>query len=516
LDPDKLYRQIFLRAGWGIAVLEGERILMENPCLRAMRGLEGDTPSRRETRLTGLFPPEDRPAWKRAVREASETGRSAFESEQVRADGSRFAVRVELTRIDAPAPSGDGHLLAAAIFDISEQKRKEEERDLLESQLIQAQKLESFGLLAGGIAHDFNNLLSTIIGFSDLVISRLPEDDPCLEHLRHIHEAGMKGAALTRQILTFSKRQAKKASLTDCREILDGMLGMLSRLLGEHVSITLDCAPGHHAVTADQGQIEQVIMNLAINAAQAIGANGRIGIHLDRRDIKPAEAEAHGARPGRFVRIRFEDNGRGISPDILPRIFEPFFSTRTDEGGTGLGLATVRAIVARHQGFITVESTPGEGTRFHIHLPMAREDTVRRQPENQTARRPGGRETILVVEDDDQVRGFIIEAVRHEGYQPLSAASGEQAAELLADSQVDLVLSDIVMEGMNGVELAGLVRERHPRTKVLLMSGYTDDILARHGADTLKDDILCKPITPADLLHHIRAALDEPGGQVFA
>ena len=508
---EQLYRHIVLHAGWGIAVLDGLTIVLANPCLHLMH----DRPA---GALIGqsvleLAAAGARGQWERAAAEARRRGRRIFECEQVRADGESFCARVELTAIGG----GTDPLLSAAIFDISVEKRQGEEKRLIEQQLVQAQKLESFGLLAGGIAHDFNNILSTVIGFSDLLMAGMDDDDPALPHLRHIHEAGTRGARLTRQILAFSKRRHKETAIIDCAELLTGMTSMLSRLIGEHITIDITLPEDGPAclVEGDQGQLEQVIMNLALNASQAMGKSGRIEMKLAHRRVDPSAA-GEGRPAGPYVYLRFADNGPGIAADVLEKIFTPFFTTRAGEGGSGLGLATVRGIISRANGWIEVESAPGHGTCFHIYLPAAREndaaagtdlhpDLDAAEPETDNA------PVILVVEDDEHVRDYIVEAMRRAGYTPLPAANGVEAAKALGDTPVDLVLSDVVMDGMNGVELARLVRERHPGTRVLLMSGYTDDILARHGAADLTDSILLKPIAPAELLRQVRECLERPG-----
>ncbi len=393
------------------------------------------------------------------------------------------------------------------------------ERVALEEQLRQAQKLEAIGRLAGGVAHDFNNLLTVINGYSDLVLQSLATDDGLAAHVRDIRQAGERAAELTRQLLSFSRKQVVQPQVLDLNAVITASGTMLQRLIGEDVELTTRLAPHLDSVRADPGQIQLVLTNLAVNARDAMPGGGRFVIETGAVEWSVAEARLHGARrPGRYVTFAASDNGCGIDPADRERIFEPFFTTKEPGKGTGLGLATVFGIVSQGGGYIDVHSEPGSGSRFVIALPAvpAREWADQPPaPESEITGAVAPEATILLVEDEEAVRRIARLALETRGYRVLEAAEG-RAGESLFDAcggAVDLLVTDVVMPHMNGRQLAAALRARKPGLPVLFMSGYTRDV-SEGGEVSERDDLLQKPFTPSMLARRVRAALaaraDEP------
>ena len=392
---------------------------------------------------------------------------------------------------------------------MTEQQQNDHEH-ALQAQLLQAQKMESFGMLVGGIAHDFNNLLSGVIGFSELALSSLPSEHKSVPYIESIRQAGEKASDLTRRLLAFSRRQAMEPAPVNINSLLDGMASMLSRLIGEHIEIVLQTGEPVKTVIADQSQLEQVVMNLMVNARDAMPEGGTITVSARDVTLDEEFGRREGGSGGPHVRIRVTDTGSGISPELQEKIFKPFFTTKGEEQGTGLGLSTVSSIIERHRGFIKLTSQPGKGSTFDIYLPS---DPSAR-PGNRATVRPEtdlrGSETILVVEDDTTVRHLLVETLRGGGYSLLSAASAEEAAQLLKERRepLDLLLTDIVMTGMSGIKLAALVKEQRPETRVILMSGYTDNVLEQHGVRQDDPLFIQKPLGAQELLTRVRKVLD--------
>ena len=384
------------------------------------------------------------------------------------------------------------------------------ERRELEDQLRQAQKLEAIGSLAGGVAHDFNNLLSVILTYSELIGSGLAPDSPLLADLEQINGAGRRAADLTRQLLAFSRRQVLKPRVIDLNQIVGGMEKMLRRLLGEDVELTVLVPAAVAAVNVDPGQMEQVIMNLAVNARDAMPEGGKLTIEIARVDLDQAYASSHpNATAGPHVMLAVSDTGIGMDAATRARAFEPFFTTKEPGKGTGLGLSTVFGIVRQSAGTVWLYSEPGKGTTFKVYLPATG------QPLDSTAKRPPdlsllrGKETILLVEDEEGVRKVAHSILQRNGYRVIDAASGDDAL-LLWDqhADIDLLLTDVVMPRMRGGQLAERLQAMRPGLKVLYMSGYTDNAVVLHGV--LHSDVafVQKPITPAVLLTRVREVLD--------
>ena len=387
------------------------------------------------------------------------------------------------------------------------------ERHVLEEELRQSQKMEAVGRLAGGIAHDFNNLLAVMLGYTTLTLSRAGDPAVVTRNLEQIRTAAERAANLTRQLLAFSRKQVIQPRVVDLGGVVSELHTMLERLIGEDIELVTDVGSAKGQVKADRGQIEQVIVNLAVNARDAMPRGGRLAIVM--RDVvvdATIAREQASLRPGRYVRIDVTDNGAGMEPETLHRVFEPFFSTKEKGKGTGLGLATAYGIVKQSGGHIAVESAPGHGTTFRIWLPEVEEAAESAPPVSAPtgAAAPEGSETILLVEDEDAVRGLLREVLESAGYTVLQAASGAEALRVSRAhaGTVDLLLTDVVMPGMGGREVATLLAAQRPGLRVLFASGYTAEAIARHGVLEPGTDLIHKPFTPDALLRRVRERLD--------
>ncbi len=392
------------------------------------------------------------------------------------------------------------------------------QRKALEEQLRQAQRLEAVGRLAGGIAHDFNNLLTVIGGFSALLEAEIPPESRGREFLEEIKGAAERSAQLTRQLLAFSRKQILKSESLDLNQVVSSVERMLRRLIGEDVEVVTELGPDAGPVLADRGQIEQVLMNLAVNARDAMQQGGTITVSTAPATITPEWAAGYPYRvvPGEYVRLSVRDTGSGMPDEVLAHLFEPFFTTKEPGKGTGLGLSTVYGIVKQSGGYVWVRSAVGEGTVFDIFLPR-HHGAVEAPPreEKRPAPRPGPRSgTVLLVEDERVVRELAGEVLRGGGYRVLSARGAEEAL-LLAESlsgRIDLLLVDVVMPRMGGRELAEAVRALLSDVAVLYMSGYTDDDVLRYGVSRQECELLHKPFTPGDLLAKVREVLEGRNG----
>jgi PAS domain S-box-containing protein len=386
------------------------------------------------------------------------------------------------------------------------------ERHVLEEELRQSQKMEAVGRLAGGIAHDFNNLLAVMLGFTSLTLSRASDPAVVTRNLEQIRTAAERAANLTRQLLAFSRKQVIEPRVLDLGGVFSELHSMLERLIGEDIELVTDVGGAKGQVKADRGQLEQVIVNLAVNARDAMPHGGRLAIVM--RDVvvdATLAREQVSLQPGRYVRIDVTDNGAGMDPETLHRVFEPFFSTKEKGKGTGLGLATVYGIVKQSGGHIAVESARGHGSTFRIWLPEVEEAPEAAPVSAPTGTAaPEGSETILLVEDEDAVRGLLREVLEAAGYTVLQAASGAEALRVSRAhaGTVDLLLTDVVMPGMGGREVATLLAAERPGLRVLFASGYTAEAIARHGVLEPGTDLIHKPFTPDALLRRVRERLD--------
>ncbi len=413
-----------------------------------------------------------------------------------------------LTWCFVPEPAG--RRVIAFAFDISH-------RVDLENQLRQSQRLEAVGRLAGGVAHDFNNLLTVITGYCVLLLRRLGADDRIRREVLEIQKAGQRATSLTNQLLAYSRRQVLRPRTLDLNNVVADMDQMLRRVIGEDILLVTRTDPELGRVRADPGQLEQVIVNLAVNARDAMPRGGKLIVETHNADLDDFYARRHvGVRPGRYVRISISDTGAGMNRETRERVFEPFFTTKGQGKGTGLGLSTAYGIIKQSGGNIWAYSEPGIGTTFKIYLP--RIDDAAEDDDIQEPRRiaPGGSETILVVEDEPKVRDLIVEILGSQGYTVLPASCGDEALEICRrhKGEIRLLLTDVVMPGFSGPEVATIVSRCRPGIRTIFMSGYTDDAIVHHGV--IRDDVpfIQKPFSLDGLARKIREILDAPEREV--
>jgi PAS domain S-box-containing protein len=386
-------------------------------------------------------------------------------------------------------------------------------RKQLEEQLRQAQKMEAIGRLAGGIAHDFNNMLTAITGYSELVIMQLQAQDPLREYIEEIKKAGDRAASLTSQLLAFSRKQVLQPKVLDLNAIVTEMEKMLRRLIGEDIELRIRLKPELGSIKADPGQIEQVALNLAVNARDAMPKGGKLTIETANVYLDEKYAARHIAvKPGPYVMLAVSDTGTGIDDEAQRHMFEPFFTTKDVGKGTGLGLSTVYGIVKQSGGNIWVYSEIGLGTTFKIYLPLAGEGAQVYKPCTDVEEAMQGSETILLAEDEEVVRRLVHEVLKSYGYNVLEAGHGGGAFLICERHQepIHLLLTDVVMPEMSGRELAERLAQLRPEMKVLYMSGYTDDAIVHHGVLAANAPFIQKPFTPHALAHKVREVLGQP------
>jgi PAS domain S-box-containing protein len=385
------------------------------------------------------------------------------------------------------------------------------ENRLLQEQLLQSQKMEAVGQLAGGVAHDFNNLLTVVTSYSAMLLADLPEDDAARPDIREISEAAERAAALTRQLLAFSRRQVLEPRALDLNTVVSGLEKMLARLLPDNVRLATTLAPDLAEVYADPGQVEQVIVNLAVNARDAMPDGGSLTIQTTEAELDETYCRTHAdVSPGAYVMLAVTDDGIGIDAQTQARIFEPFFTTKDVGKGTGLGLSTVYGITKQSGGHVAVYSEPGIGTTFKVYLPRAQASAKLHPHALHGGQILGGIESVLLVEDDAQVRATASRILRRYGYAVIEASSGPEALQLCTDQKphVDVILTDMVMPSMSGRELASRIRNHYPNAAVAFMSGYTEDTLLRQGGAEPGTVFIHKPFTPHTLTDKLREALD--------
>jgi len=409
-----------------------------------------------------------------------------------------------------------GNQIAGAIANAQlfiERKRAEEERTALQEQLRQSQKMEAVGQLAGGIAHDFNNLLTVITGYSDMILRRLNQNDSMRGNAEEIQRAAEKAASLTRQLLAFSRKQMLQSKVLDLNNLVTNMDKMLQRLIGENIDLITLSAKDLGRIKADPGQIEQVLLNLVVNAKDAMPSSGKLTIEMANVELDENYARSHiNVKPGCYVMLSVSDTGCGMPPEIREKIFEPFFTTKEKGKGTGLGLSTVYGIVKQSEGSIYVYSEPGRGTTFKIYFPRIEEVTESIEPGAKITKSFQGSETILLVEDEEMVRRLARTILQDNGYNVLEASNGEEALRIAQEhgaKQIHLMVTDVVMPRMSGRELADCLESVRPEMKVLYISGYTDDAIIRHGVLEQGMAFIQKPFTPDALVRKVRNVLDK-------
>jgi len=510
-ETEERFRQVYDEAPVGYHELDKEgRIIRVN---------------RRELEMLGYTEKEllGRPVWKFVVEEeitrqvimAKIAGdvsfHETFERTYRRKDGTTLPVLIE----DRIIPDEKGRItgIRSMIEDITERRRAEEALRKSEEQLRQWQRVEAIGRLAGGVAHDFNNLLMTIKGCSELLLGELDARDSRREEVEEIRKAAERATALTRQLLAFGRRQVLQPQVLDLNEVVANMGRMLQRLIGEDIHLLTVLDAELWPVKVDPGQFEQVIMNLAVNARDAMPGGGKLTIETANVVLDEKYARRHvSVKPGPCVMLAVTDNGCGMDKETQSHLFEPFFTTKAKEEGTGLGLSTVYGIVKQSGGNIWAYSESGLGTTFKIYLPRVEEAVKTYKPKVVPTVSPGGSETILLVEDEEAVRAIVSKILQNKGYTVLEAHHGHEALQICKDHQgpIHLMVTDVVMPHMSGRELAERLTSLRPELRVLYMSGYPDKAIAHHGVLEAGTSFLQKPFTLSALECTVRDLLDAP------
>jgi len=462
--------------------------------------------------IKDICPAEDIPALYESVARNPEGVDAAGIWKHQKQDGT--IIEVEITSHSLVFAERRAELILA--HDITERNRLQAALLTSEEQLRQSQKLEAIGQLAGGVAHDFNNLLTAINGYSSLALQRLDEKHPIRSYLEEVKKAGDRAANLTRQLLAFGRKQMLQPLALNLNDVVADMNKMLRRLIGEDIQFTVKFDPALKRIKADPGQIEQVLVNLVVNARDAMPQGGHLTIETANIDVDREYAGKHfGVQPGRYVMLAVSDTGTGMDDETKARIFEPFFTTKEKGKGTGLGLSTVYGIVKQSGGNIWVYSEPGWGTSFKVYLQQDEGTTDPTEKPVVESAAQGGSETILLVEDEDVVRGLARKILEQSGYHVLDARNGADALRISGEhlEAIDLLLTDVVMPEISGKEIAERLTSLRPTTRVLFMSGYTDQAIVHHGVIDAQVEFIQKPFTPAALVRKVRAVLDrKPGG----
>ncbi|HEX5964184.1 MAG TPA: PAS domain-containing protein [Gemmatimonadales bacterium] len=499
------WARIFEHAGWGVAIIsaDGETIESVNPAFARMHGWTVDELRGRPMADLSVAGREDE--FLRQREALHDQGHHIWETERVRRNGVAFPAMIDATAVK----DADGTVLCYAVNvqDLTERRRAEE-------QVRQAQKMEAVGRLAGGVAHDFNNMMMIIMGFSDFLLTTLARDDPRWADADEIRKAADRAMHLTRQLLGFGRQQLVARSVLSLNEVVSGMERMLRPLLGEDIRLVTRLSVGLGGVEADYGQLEQVVMNLALNARDAMRGGGQLSIETLDVDLPEGYAYRHigiDIPPGAYVMLVVTDTGHGMSPEVKGRLFEPFFTTKPTTQNTGLGLATVYGIVAQSGGYIWVDTEPGRGTAFKICFPRvdAEDDTA--PPASAPPEPSRGSETILLVEDEQAVRNVATRVLMNQGYFVLAACNGEEALAIAekVGGAIDLILTDVVMPDMAGPELVERLLERWPGLRVVYMSGYARGDKVRAGMQDQETSFLQKPFSADSLVVMVREVLDQ-------
>ena len=456
---------------------------------------------------TDIRPPEDVPQMRARIRAAAaaEGVVSVGESRHRRRDGTLFDVHVTSSSLTF---GGRKAILAMAI-DITARKQAAAALEKLEGQLRQSQKMEAIGQLAGGVAHDFNNLLGVIIGYSELLLRDIAAGSPAARRMNEIRNAADRAASLTKQLLAFSRRQVLQPRVLDLNAVVSEAQTMLARVISENVELVTVLPPGLGRVRADPGQIHQVILNFAVNARDAMPRGGRLTLETRNVEIDSSNVDRHvGLAPGRYVVLLVSDTGHGMPPEVLEHMFEPFYTTKEQGQGTGLGLATVYGVVTQSGGHVEVESAVGLGTTFKVYLPRA-DGTPDEAPAVTTEALPPVSTTVLLIEDAEPLRDMVQEILEADGYRVIAAENAERALEAASShtGKIALVITDVVMPGMSGPEVAERLQVLRPGTRVLFMSGYTDEAIGQHGVIDSATHFIQKPFSAEALLRMVREVL---------
>jgi len=502
------FRAIYEGSAVGIALVDLEgRIMESNPALQGMLGFIWEDLNHKV--FDEFTYPEDKTAEASLYKDLIERKRDHYQIEKryIRKDGSLVWSRLNVSL--ALGAEGEPEFAIHMVEDITEQKR-------LENQFLHSQKMETVGRLAGSVAHDFNNLLTVIKGYSQLAMAELQSGARLRETLKEIEKAADNASALTRQLLAFSRRQMMEMKVIDLNILIKNLEKMLRRVIGEDIEMTVHLAESLGRVRTDPGQIEHVILNLVVNARDAMAAGGKLTLQTRNVELDEDDTHSHiGVAPGRYVMLLVSDTGCGIAPEVRERIFEPFFTTKEKERGTGLGLSTVYGIVKQSGGHICVYSEPGHGATFEIYLPRVEEAmAVKTLPEkSQGGDLPRGNEIVTLVEDEPSLRILAAYVLRKQGYTVLEAANGEEAMHIASQpviKEIDLLVTDVVMPQMGGKELAERFKTIYPSAKILYISGYMESVFPDQDSFEPEAPFLEKPFSPADLVKKVRQVLDSP------
>jgi two-component system, cell cycle sensor histidine kinase and response regulator CckA len=477
---------------WVIS-LDGYRFLYTNPAASELFGFtlaefSGMT-------LADLHTPAEMETFQKAV--TGEHDPAALSNWRSRTKGGET---LDLELKFRPVKTSKGSALIVVPLDVRE-------RLGLEIQMRQAQKMEAVGMLAGGIAHDFNNLLTIICGYTQMLLAGETMDERDRAALEQILKAGDRAADLTRQLLNFSRRQSVQLKVLNLNSVVSGMSKMVRRLIGENLDLRMDLADDAGMIRVESGKAEQVILNLVVNARDALGGGGKLSIATRREDVNDEKATALRLRPGRYAVLSVTDNGTGMDAKTCAQVFEPFFTTK--QFGTGLGLSTVYGIVKQAGGAIRLWSEKGVGTSLDVYFPRVEEEADAEAPVESSTVAAAGRETVLIVEDEEAVRRLMRAALEQNGYLVLMAADGVEALKLIASQTepLDMVITDLAMPGMNGTELARKVKDRLPGIVILYISGYAEEL--RQSGEIDEKRFLQKPFLPQTLARKVREMLDQ-------
>lgn len=520
MQEGKSYRELFERSPDAILIMEGDQFVDCNPAaVRMLRfpdkqalldrysgATESGALRAHPAEMSPARQPDGRDSFEKAADLLAitfERGSHTFEWEHLRADGEPFLVEVQLTVVER----GEKPVLHVVWREISERKR-------LEAELRRAQRLEAVGRLAGGVAHDFNNLLVVIFGHAQLLQEEIASGQPDPDHVAEILSAANRAAELAGQLLAFSRGQPAQPLATDLGDLVEQLGTLLRRLIGEHIELELKRQEGPLTVVSDPSQLEQLVVNLAVNARDAMPSGGRIAISVGRLSVTSRAPVAHLAA-GSYAVLRVADTGTGMTAEQLEHAFDPFYTTKERGKGTGLGLATVHAIAEQNGGHASIESRPGFGTEVQVLLPLSDRKPVSLRQEPRPTRATGGGEAILLVEDEPAIRDLFEASLTADGYRVLSARDGQEALERVAEwgAEIDLLVTDVVMPRVSGPELVRRLAASCPRLEVLYMSGYSNEGDLSAMSEDERAAVLQKPFSPKRLKSEIRRILDRERAQ---
>lgn len=509
-ESEALFKTVFTEAPLGICLIDAETglYLRVNPMLAKIAGRGPEELAGTDWRT--ITHPDDVQVQAGYMKALSSGDGKMFSVEKryLRPDGS--VVWAKLTATPLPAFDNSHPQYLGMVEDISAAKAAEQEKAQLEEQLRQSQKMETAGSLAGSIAHDFNNIISAILGYSDFLIAGLAKDDPRRKDAEEIKNTSLRAAALTRQLLAFSRKQVLRPETLDLNRVVLDMKPMLRRLIGENIKLTTITSPEPAFLKADPGCLEQVVLNLCVNARDAMPKGGKLALECSLVRLDSEYIQRHGTlTPGNYVMLSVSDTGDGMTEETKTRIFEPFFTTKPQGKGTGLGLSTVHGIVRQSGGTIVVYSEQGRGTVFKIYFPQTGRDAATQDRHRAGANYPAASGTVLVVDDDIQIRTLSRRALAMDGLSVLEASSAEEALAILQRRQgkIDLLLTDMVLPGKTGMELAERLKEMFPGLQAIYMSGYTDHAVLANGMLPAGMSFIQKPFTLDLLVQKAREAL---------